>query len=88
MAMSSTKALTGLRIAVGILFLIFGEYKVFGTQFTMGGGFQYWIGQQSETEVLQAEVEAEQADLAVVSSEHMRRRAMTALAAVVGNPSG
>ena len=43
MATSSTKALTGLRIAVGILFLIFGEYKVFGTQFTMGGGFQYWI---------------------------------------------
>ena len=41
--MSSTKALTGLRIAVGILFLIFGEYKVFGTQFTIGGGFQYWI---------------------------------------------
>ena len=45
------------------------------------------IGQQNETEVLQAEVEAEQADLAVVSAEHMRRRAMTALAAVVGNPS-
>lgn len=44
MAMSSTKALTGLRIAVGILFLIFGEYKVVGTQFTLGGGFQYWIG--------------------------------------------
>src|SRR5207245_6534699 len=43
MAMSSTKALTGLRIAVGILFLIFAEYKVFGTQFTLGGGFQYWI---------------------------------------------
>ena len=43
MAMSSTKALAGLRIAVGILFLIFGEYKVFGTQFTIGGGFQYWI---------------------------------------------
>jgi len=43
MAMSSTKTLTGLRIAVGILFLIFGEYKVFGTQFTIGGGFQYWI---------------------------------------------
>jgi len=32
-----------LRIAVGILFLIFGEYKVFGTQFTLGGGFQSWI---------------------------------------------
>jgi thiosulfate dehydrogenase (quinone) large subunit len=32
-----------LRIAVGVLFLIFGEYKVFGTQFTLGGGFQMWI---------------------------------------------
>jgi len=40
---SNTKALVGLRIAVGMLFLIFGEYKVFGTQFTLGGGFQYWI---------------------------------------------
>src|SRR5438093_6149625 len=40
---SNTKALAGLRIAVGALFLIFGEYKVFGTQFTLGGGFQYWI---------------------------------------------
>lgn len=36
-------ALAGLRIAVGVLFLIFGEYKVFGTQFTMHGGFQGWI---------------------------------------------
>jgi thiosulfate dehydrogenase [quinone] large subunit len=36
-------ALAGLRIAVGILFLIFAEYKVFGTQFTLGGGFEYWI---------------------------------------------
>jgi uncharacterized membrane protein YphA (DoxX/SURF4 family) len=35
--------LAGLRIAVGLLFLIFGEYKVFGTQFTLGGGFQIWI---------------------------------------------
>lgn len=43
MAMSSTEALAGLRVAVGILFVIFGEYKVFGTRFTMGGGFQYWI---------------------------------------------
>jgi thiosulfate dehydrogenase (quinone) large subunit len=32
-----------LRIAVGVLFLIFGGYKVFGTQFTLGGGFQSWI---------------------------------------------
>ena len=36
-------ALAGLRIAVGLLFLIFGQYKVFGTQFTLGGGFQHWI---------------------------------------------
>jgi uncharacterized membrane protein YphA (DoxX/SURF4 family) len=43
MAISSTKALTGLRVAVGILFVIFGEYKVFGAGFTIGGGFQYWI---------------------------------------------
>jgi hypothetical protein len=40
---SNTRALSGLRIAVGILFLIFGEYKVFGTTFTSGGGFEYWI---------------------------------------------
>ena len=36
-------ALAGLRIAVGCLFLIFGQYKVFGTQFTLRGGFQWWI---------------------------------------------
>ena len=35
--------MAGLRIAIGILFLILAEYKVFGTQFTLGGGFQYWI---------------------------------------------
>jgi cobalt-zinc-cadmium efflux system outer membrane protein len=45
------------------------------------------IGQQNETEVLQAEIEAQQADLAVVAVEHSLRRAMTALAAVVGNAS-
>jgi thiosulfate dehydrogenase [quinone] large subunit len=32
-----------LRIGVGLLFLIFGEYKVFGTEFTLHGGFQFWI---------------------------------------------
>jgi thiosulfate dehydrogenase (quinone) large subunit len=36
-------AIAGLRIAVGCLFLIFGQYKVFGTQFTVQGGFQLWI---------------------------------------------
>ncbi|HEY6927166.1 MAG TPA: DoxX family membrane protein [Steroidobacteraceae bacterium] len=34
-----------LRITVGLLFLLFGEYKVFGTRFTLGGGFQSWITQ-------------------------------------------
>ena len=37
------RALAFLRIGVGIFFLIFGEYKVFGRQFTLGGGFQMWI---------------------------------------------
>src|ERR1700741_1499663 len=37
------RALAFLRICVGILFLIFGQYKVFGTQFTLHGGFQFWI---------------------------------------------
>ncbi len=36
-------ALAVLRISVGALFLIFAEYKVFGTQFTLHGGFQFWI---------------------------------------------
>ena len=39
----NAKALALLRIGVGIFFLIFGEYKVFGTQFTLHGGFQFWI---------------------------------------------
>jgi thiosulfate dehydrogenase [quinone] large subunit len=43
MPASSSWSLTALRIAVGCIFLIFAEYKVFGTQFTRGGGFQHWI---------------------------------------------
>ena len=39
----NTYALAFLRIGVGLLFLIFGQYKVFGTQFTLHGGFQFWI---------------------------------------------
>lgn len=39
----NSKVFAGLRIAVGCLFLIFAEYKVVGTKFTLGGGFQYWI---------------------------------------------
>src|SRR5215467_13482911 len=36
-------ALALLRIAVGCLFLIFGQYKVLGTAFTLHGTFQIWI---------------------------------------------
>jgi thiosulfate dehydrogenase [quinone] large subunit len=39
----NTVALAGLRIAVGVLFLIFASYKVFGREFIFGGGFQFWI---------------------------------------------
>jgi uncharacterized membrane protein YphA (DoxX/SURF4 family) len=39
----NSHALAVLRIGVGIFFLIFGQYKVFGTQFTLHGGFQFWI---------------------------------------------
>lgn len=42
-AHANTKAIAFLRICVGLLFLIFAQYKVFGTQFTLGGGFQSWI---------------------------------------------
>jgi thiosulfate dehydrogenase [quinone] large subunit len=41
--MPSKRSLSLLRVAIGLLFLIFAEYKVFGTQFTLHGGFQYWI---------------------------------------------
>jgi thiosulfate dehydrogenase (quinone) large subunit len=40
---ADAKALAFLRISTGILFLIFGQYKVLGTQFTLHGGFQFWI---------------------------------------------
>jgi thiosulfate dehydrogenase (quinone) large subunit len=43
MAISTARSLSMLRIAIGCLFLIFAEYKVVGTQFTLHGGFQYWI---------------------------------------------
>ena len=39
----NTYALALLRIGVGLLFMIFGQYKVFGTAFTLHGGFQFWI---------------------------------------------
>ena len=39
----NARVLAWLRISVGLLFLIFAQYKVFGSQFTLGGGFQFWI---------------------------------------------
>ena len=36
-------AMAGLRVSLGAVFLIFAQYKVFGTEFTLGGGFQFWI---------------------------------------------
>src|SRR5215472_10827867 len=38
-------AFASLRIAVGVLFLIFAQYKVLWSQFTLGGGFEWWIHQ-------------------------------------------
>jgi len=40
---ANTKAIAYLRVCVGVLFLTFAQYKVFGTEFTLGGGFQFWI---------------------------------------------
>jgi uncharacterized membrane protein YphA (DoxX/SURF4 family) len=36
-------ALATLRIVVGCFFLLFGQYKVFGSDFTLHGGFEQWI---------------------------------------------
>jgi uncharacterized membrane protein YphA (DoxX/SURF4 family) len=41
--MRNARAIAFLRACVGIFFLVFGEYKVFGRDFTRGGGFQFWI---------------------------------------------
>jgi thiosulfate dehydrogenase [quinone] large subunit len=43
MAISAARSLAVLRVSIGCIFLIFAEYKVFGTQFTLHGGFEYWI---------------------------------------------
>ena len=45
----NARAIAALRIAVGILFVIFSEYKVFGTQFTLHGGFQSYINRFLES---------------------------------------
>ena len=43
MSTSAARSLACLRVSIGCLFLILSSYKVFGTQFTLHGGFQYWI---------------------------------------------
>jgi uncharacterized membrane protein YphA (DoxX/SURF4 family) len=37
------RALAFLRICVGVFFLVFAQYKILSTQFTLHGGFQFWI---------------------------------------------
>jgi uncharacterized membrane protein YphA (DoxX/SURF4 family) len=39
------RALAFLRISVGFLFLVFAQYKIFSSYFTLHGGFQFWIHQ-------------------------------------------
>jgi uncharacterized membrane protein YphA (DoxX/SURF4 family) len=39
----NTVALVVLRIVIGLFFTVFGEYKVFGAQFTLHGGFEATI---------------------------------------------
>jgi thiosulfate dehydrogenase (quinone) large subunit len=39
----NSRALALLRIGVGTFFLIFAQYKTLGTEFTLHGGFQFWI---------------------------------------------
>jgi uncharacterized membrane protein YphA (DoxX/SURF4 family) len=36
-------AIAWLRISIGVLFLIFAQYKIFGNNFIFGGGFEGWI---------------------------------------------
>ena len=37
---TNERALALLRIGIGVFFCVFGEYKVFGTEFTLYGGFR------------------------------------------------
>ena len=39
----NARALAILRIGVGAFFLIFAQYKILSAQFTLHGGFQFWI---------------------------------------------
>lgn len=37
---ANDRVLAALRISIGVFFCVFGEYKVFGAEFTLHGGFQ------------------------------------------------
>jgi thiosulfate dehydrogenase [quinone] large subunit len=39
----NARAQAVLRIGVALFFLIFAQYKILSTQFTLHGGFQFWI---------------------------------------------
>ncbi len=39
----NARAVALLRIGVGLFFLVFGQYKVFGTAFTLHGGFEKYL---------------------------------------------
>lgn len=39
----NSRAVALLRIGVGAFFLVFAQYKILSTQFTLQGGFQFWI---------------------------------------------
>jgi uncharacterized membrane protein YphA (DoxX/SURF4 family) len=41
--LQNSRALALLRIGVGAFFLIFAQYKILSTDFTLHGGFQFWI---------------------------------------------
>ena len=41
--LTNSQALAALRIAVGLLFLIFAQYKILSTDFVFHGGFNYWV---------------------------------------------
>lgn len=41
--LQNSRALAFLRIGVGAFFLIFAQYKILSTEFTLHGGFQFWI---------------------------------------------
>src|SRR3954469_21987173 len=47
-AARNTRALALLRIGVGVFFVIFGQYKLFGTRFTLGGGFEGYINRWAQ----------------------------------------